>query len=261
MDAAAKARRSLETELRAALGRGELQLHYQPLVSLRTDKVSGFEALMRWKHPARGFVSPAEFVPVAEETGLIIPLGEWALQQACADAASWPGDVKIAVNLSPIQFRNGKIVATVLGALASSGLAPNRLELEITETVLMEKTAANLSLLQQLRDLGVRICMDDFGTGYSSLSNLGSFHFDNIKIDQSFVRDVAHHEKSQAIVRAIAGLGHSFDVSTTAEGVETLEQLGRVRTEGCTEVQGYLFSAARPADEIPALVERINGSR
>ncbi len=166
--------------------------------------------------------------------------------------------MKVAVNLSPVQFRSGKVVTTVVNALASSGLAPSRLELEITESVLMEATEANVSVLQQLRNLGVRICMDDFGTGYSSLSYLRSFHFDKIKIDQSFIRDDSRKEESQAIIRAIAGLGVSFDVSTTAEGVETPEQLARVRTEGCTEVQGFLYSPPRPAEEIPALIARLN---
>jgi diguanylate cyclase (GGDEF)-like protein len=258
MDAAARARRSLEMDLRAALGRGEIDLYYQPLVNLRTSQVCGFEALMRWKHPERGFVSPAEFVPASEEVGLIVQLGEWALRRACADAATWPGDIKVAVNLSPVQFKSGKIVPTVVSALAASGLAANRLELEITESVLMERSEANLAVLQQLRDLGVRICMDDFGTGYSSLSYLRSFRFDKIKIDQSFIGDMTKREESLAIMRAIAGLGISFGVSTTAEGVETQEQLGWVRTEGCTEAQGFLFSCARPAAEIPALIAFLN---
>jgi diguanylate cyclase (GGDEF)-like protein len=258
MDAAARARRSLEMDLRAALGRGQIDLFYQPLVNLKTSQVCGFEALMRWKHPERGYVSPAEFVPASEEVGLIVQLGEWALRRACADAATWPGNIKVAVNLSPVQFKSGKIVPTVMSALAASGLSANRLELEITESVLMERSEANLAVLQQLRDLGVRICMDDFGTGYSSLSYLRSFRFDKIKIDQSFIGDLTKREESLAIMRAIAGLGISFGVSTTAEGVETPEQLGWVRTEGCTEAQGFLFSSARPAAEIPALIAFLN---
>jgi EAL domain-containing protein (putative c-di-GMP-specific phosphodiesterase class I) len=219
--------------------------------------VTGFEALLRWSTPERGRVSPGEFIPVAEETGLIVPLGEWALRQACTEAVAWPGDIKVAVNLSPIQFKGSGIVAAVVNALSSSGLPASRLELEITESVLLEKTEANLDILNQLRELGVRISLDDFGTGYSSLSYLRSFRFDKLKIDQSFIRDLSDQDDSRAIVRAIAALGSSFGMTTTAEGVETAEQLRCLRLEGCTEIQGYLVSQPRPAAEIPSLLARL----
>jgi EAL domain-containing protein (putative c-di-GMP-specific phosphodiesterase class I) len=199
-------------------------------------------------------VSPAEFIPVAEDIGLIVTLGEWVLREACTEAAKWPADIKVAVNLSPIQFRSRNLVQTVIAALAHSGLAPTRLELEITESLFLAETEANLAMLHQLRSLGVRISMDDFGTGYSSLATLEAFPFDKIKIDRSFVRDIAERPDSVAIVRAISGLGRSLNISTTAEGVETVDQLDWLRAEGCTEVQGFLFSAARPASEISALL-------
>jgi diguanylate cyclase (GGDEF)-like protein len=259
MDARAQARRLLELQLRSALVQGEFTLHYQPLVNLRANRVTSFEALLRWSSPERGRVSPAEFVPLAEETGLIVPIGEWALRQACSEAATWPEDIKVAVNLSPSQFKSGGLVPAVINALSSSGLPASRLELEITESVLLEKTDANLAVLHQLRDLGVRISMDDFGTGYSSLSYLRSFRFDKIKIDQSFIRDLSDRDDSRAIVRAIAAMGASFGMTTTAEGVETEEQLNCLRQEGCTEIQGYLVSAPRPASELPALLARLAG--
>ncbi len=260
MDERAQARRVLEVELREALVQGAFELYYQPLVNLATNRVTGFEALMRWRHPQRGFISPAEFIPLAEEIGAIVPLGEWALRQACTEAASWPEHIKIAVNLSPVQFKNGGVVIAVVNALAGSGLAASRLELEITESVLLEKSEANLNVLHQLRDLGVRISMDDFGTGYSSLNYLRTFPFDKIKIDQSFIRDVVQQKDCLAIVRGIANLGTSFGITTTAEGVETAEQLDCLRREGCTEVQGYLFSKPRPASEIAELLARIDGA-
>jgi diguanylate cyclase (GGDEF)-like protein len=259
MDANAQARRLLELELRNALVEGGFELHYQPLVNLKTNSVTGFEALMRWSTPERGRISPGEFIPIAEETGLIVPLGEWALRQACAEAATWPGEIRIAVNLSPSQFKSGNLVPAVVNALSQSGLPAHRLELEITESVLLEKTDGNLAVLNQLRELGVRISMDDFGTGYSSLSYLRSFRFDKIKIDQSFIRDLSDQDDSRAIVRAIAALGSSFGMTTTAEGVETEQQLRCLRVEGCTEIQGYLVSPPRPASEIPALLGRLAG--
>jgi diguanylate cyclase (GGDEF)-like protein len=257
MDANAQARRLLELELRNALVEGGFELHYQPLVNLKTNSVTGFEALMRWSTPERGRISPGEFIPIAEETGLIVPLGEWALRQACAEAATWPGDIRIAVNLSPSQFKSGNLVPAVVNALSQSSLPAHRLELEITESVLLEKTDGNLAVLNQLRELGVRISMDDFGTGYSSLSYLRSFRFDKIKIDQSFIRDLSDQDDSRAIVRAIAALGSSFGMTTTAEGVETEQQLRCLRLEGCTEIQGYLVSPPRPASEIPDLLARL----
>jgi EAL domain-containing protein (putative c-di-GMP-specific phosphodiesterase class I) len=209
---------------------------------------------MRWHHPDRGMVSPAEFIPLAEEIGLIVPLGEWLLRQACCEAATWPDHLTIAVNLSPVQFKSRNLVSAVVSALASSGLEPSRLELEITESVLLQDSDANLATLYQFRNLGVRIAMDDFGTGYSSLGYLQKFPFDKIKIDRSFIREIEERPQSRAIVRAVAGLGASLGISTTAEGVETEDQLECLREEGCTEVQGYLFSRPVPASELGPLL-------
>ncbi len=258
MDKAVRARRALEIDLRAALSSHQFDVYYQPLLNLKTDQLTGFEALLRWKHPEHGFVPPTEFIPVAEEMGLIIPIGEWVLNRACAEAVAWPGDPKVAVNLSPIQFRSGKLVETVGRALSASGLPPRRLELEITEAVLLEKAEANLEILDQLRKIGVRICMDDFGTGYSNLSYLRNFQFDKIKIDQSFIRDLNTREQNRAIIRVVAALGVSFGLTTTAEGVETEEQLNWLREVGCSEVQGYIYSQALPVGEIPDLIRRFN---
>jgi diguanylate cyclase (GGDEF)-like protein len=255
MDAIVQARRVLERDMRTALALDGFRLFYQPLINLRTQKVTAFEALMRWQHPERGRVPPSEFIPVAEEMGLIVQLGEWALRQACAEATEWPDGISVSVNLSPLQFAKGNLVSTVISALASSGLPASRLELEITESVLLEKSERNIAILNQLRGLGVRISMDDFGTGYSSIGYLRCFPFDKIKIDQSFVRDLLVDEGSLAIVRAIASLGVSFGIITTAEGVETEEQMQCLNLEGCTEVQGYLYSKPVPADEIVGLLE------
>ncbi|HEV7873085.1 MAG TPA: EAL domain-containing protein [Enterovirga sp.] len=257
MDAQAQARRSLEIDLRQAMLEGAFELYYQPIVNLAAKRASGCEALLRWKHPERGFVSPAEFIPVAEETGLIVQIGDWALRQACTEAASWPDGMRVAVNLSPVQFKSGNVVASVVSALAASGLPAARLEVEVTESVLLEKTEENLSILRNLHELGVRISLDDFGTGYSSLSYLQSFRFDKIKIDRSFVRDLRTDSDNIAIVRAIAGLGTSFGVTTTAEGVETEEELRCIEQEGCTEVQGYFYSPPKPAAELPEILARI----
>jgi diguanylate cyclase (GGDEF)-like protein len=264
MDAEAQARRGLEEDLREALLRGQFELHYQPLLNLPTDRISGFEALLRWNHPTRGVVPPATFIPVAEEIGLIGPLGDWVLRTACAEAATWPAHLKVAVNLSPVQFKSRSLVTSVVQALAASGLLAQRLELEITESVLLAETDSNINQLHQLRRLGVRIAMDDFGTGYSSLSYLRAFPFDKIKIDRSFVRDLGPIDRKHAddeasyqgaaIIRAVAGLGASLGMCITAEGVETGDQLNRVRAEGCTEVQGYHLSPPRPAVELSALL-------
>jgi EAL domain-containing protein (putative c-di-GMP-specific phosphodiesterase class I) len=254
MDRQAQKRRDLERDLRHAFANGEFELHYQPLVDIASDKISGFESLLRWRHPEKGMISPAEFVPVAEDIGLIVQLGEWVLREACSEAMKWPDEIKVAVNLSPVQFRSRNLVQAVISALAHSGLSPRRLELEITESVFLAETEANLAILHQLRELGVSISMDDFGTGYSSLSYLRSFPFDKIKIDRSFVKDLARRTDCVAIVRAISGLGRSLNITTTAEGVETVDQLDWLRAEGCNEVQGFLFSAARPADEIATLL-------
>jgi diguanylate cyclase (GGDEF)-like protein len=254
MDAQMQARRVLELDLRRALAVGEFELHYQPLVDVATSEVNGFEALVRWNHPTRGVVSPGEFIPLAEEIGLIVPLGEWVLRQACSEAAKWGGDLSVAINLSPVQFRNHTLVLSVLSALGASGLPATRLELEITEMVLLHDTANVLEALHQLRQLGVRISMDDFGTGYSSLSYLRSFPFDKIKIDRSFVAELGKKNDCVAIIRAVTGLGGSLGMATTAEGVETHEQLDILRSEGCTQVQGYLFGRPQPAEQIPELL-------
>lgn len=255
MDARMQARRVLELDLRRALIQREFEIHYQPLINLNTNEVSGFEALLRWRHPERGLVPLGEFIPLAEEIGLIVPIGEWVLRQACKDAVQWPDDVRVAVNLSPAQFRSKGLLEAVITALAVSKLAPERLEVEITENVLVSESDAALVLLHQLRGLGVRIAMDDFGTGYSSLSYLRKFPYDKIKIDGSFVREISDEQSSLAIVRAVTGLGTSLGIVTTAEGVETKEQLERVRAEGCSEVQGFYFSGARPAQRGSAAVE------
>ena len=254
MDETARERTALERELREALVHGRFELHYQPLVDLDSDRIKGLEALVRWRHPERGLVSPTVFIPLAEETGLIVPLGEWVLNQACRDAALWPEDVSIAVNVSALQLRNRSFAQGVLMALAASGLKASRLELEITESVLLDDTESNLETLHTLRRLGVRISMDDFGTGYSSISYLRRFPFDKIKIDRSFVRDSAGRSDAASIIRAIVGLGSSLGITTLVEGVETEAQLATIRAEGAQEMQGYLFSPPRPADEITAML-------
>ena len=256
MDRQAQKRRDMELDLRRAFANGEFELHYQPLVDIATDRIDGFESLLRWRHPDKGMISPAEFIPVAEDIGLIVSIGEWVLREACSEAVKWPAGVKVAVNLSPVQFRSRNLVQVVISALANSGLSPKRLELEITESLFLAETEANLAILHQLRGLGVSISMDDFGTGYSSLSYLRSFPFDKIKIDRSFVKDLAKRSDCVAIVRAISGLGRSLNITTTAEGVETMDQLDWLRAEGCNQVQGFLFSAAKPASEIEQLLFR-----
>jgi diguanylate cyclase (GGDEF)-like protein len=261
MDAVIQARSVLERDMRSGIAKNNFRLHYQPLVNLQTQKVTSFEALIRWQHPERGLISPAEFIPLAEETGLIVLLGDWALREACSEAMGWPGDISVSVNLSAVQFAKGDLVATVMNALASSGLPAARLELEITESILLERTHHNVRMLDQLHELGVRIALDDFGTGYSSIGYLRSFNFDKLKIDQSFVRDVLADEKSLAIVRAIVGLGASFGITTTAEGVETEDQRRCLNQEGCTEVQGFLYSKPLPPNEIPLLLGRLGAHR
>jgi len=256
MDAWVQARRRRENELREAFARGQFSLVYQPLMDARAGRILAFEALLRWHHPEHGPVSPAEFVPLAEETGLIVPIGAWVMQTAFAEAATWPEAIRLAVNLSPIQFRNRDLVETVRGALAAAGLDPRRLELEITESVLLVDSAANLATLHALRAMGIRIAMDDFGTGYSSLGYLRSFPFDKIKLDRSFVSQVGENTHCTAIVRAVASLGTSLGIATTAEGVETAEQLAMLRAEGYDEVQGFLFSRAVPGPEARRLIER-----
>jgi len=250
MDAQLQARRVLEVDLRKAMGNEEFELYYQPQINIEANEIGGFEALLRWHHPERGLVPPAEFIPVIEDTGLIGPLGDWIIEEACKEAASWPRDVNVAVNLSPIQFRNRGLVQSVTRALAISGLAPHRLELEITESVLLQDSETTVSTLHQLRRLGVRIAMDDFGTGYSSLSYLRSFPFDKIKIDQSFVREMSQRTDCLAIVQSVANLGASLGMPTVAEGIETEDQLRQIQAAGCTDAQGYYFGRPKPAREL-----------
>ena len=257
MDASLQARRALDADLRKALANGEFELHYQPLMNLRTGRMTAVEALLRWNHPTRGQLPPQQFIPFAEETGLIVPIGEWVLRQACMQTMQWPPDIGVAVNLSAVQFKNQEIVTAVSSALTLSGLPASRLELEVTESVLLQDDDPTLMTLRKLRSLGVRIALDDFGTGFSSLSYLRSFPFDKIKIDRSFVHELSTDPESSAIVRAVAGLGKSLGIATTAEGVETAEQLERVRSEGCTEAQGYFFSPARPAADIDQLLRAL----
>ena len=259
MDDLLQERLALEVGLRRALTLGEFELVFQPLFSLLENRVCCLEALLRWRHPERGVVLPDEIIPVAEETGLIVPIGEWVLRQACLEAAKWPSNVRVAVNLSPIQFRNRHLTEQVVAALELAKIGAERLEVEITESALLAESELTLKTLHQLRDLGVRISMDDFGTGYSSLSYIRSFPFDKIKIDQSFVRDLASREDSLAIVKAVIGLGRSLGISTTAEGVETEAQLDLVRQQGCTEVQGFLFSRPLSASAIAELLPKPDG--
>jgi diguanylate cyclase (GGDEF)-like protein len=255
MDESLQKRRALELDLREALNRKEFELFYQPLYDVDLDKICGFEALLRWRHPTHGLVSPEQFISVAEEIGIIIPLGEWVLQQACQEAALWPDDLKVAVNVSSVQFRSPRLLEAFSSALAKSKLSPGRLELEITESVLLTNNGETTETLHKLRALGLRIALDDFGTGYSSLSYLRSFPFDKLKIDQSFVRDLTDAEGSKVIVRAIVSLGKSLGMRTTAEGVQNIAQLNYVAAEGCNEVQGYFFSKPIPASEIPSIIQ------
>ncbi|MET4384791.1 diguanylate cyclase (GGDEF)-like protein [Bradyrhizobium sp. F1.4.3] len=250
MDAKVRERRQLEIDLRQAIAHGGLEVYYQPCLSLKDDRITGCEALVRWRHPERGMVSPAEFIPIAEDTGLINEIGEWVLATACRDAAAWPDDIRLAVNVSPVQFKSGTLALKIMAALAASNLPASRLELEITEAVLIRDDDTALAILHQLRAIGVRIALDDFGTGYSSLSYLHRFPFDKIKIDRCFVNDIAGPDGSASIVQAVVNLASARRMTTTAEGVETEEQQRLLRTLGCSEMQGYLFSAAKPADKV-----------
>ncbi len=250
MHAKVRERRQLEIDLRQAIAQGGLEVYYQPCVGLKDDRITGCEALVRWRHPGRGWVSPAEFIPIAEDTGLINEIGEWVLATACRDAAGWPDDIRLAVNVSPVQFKSGTLALKIMAALAASNLPASRLELEITEAVLIRDDDAALAILHQLRAVGVRIALDDFGTGYSSLSYLHRFPFDKIKIDRCFVDDIARPDGSASIVQAVVNLAAARRMTTTAEGVETEEQQRLLRTLGCLEMQGYLFSAAKPADKV-----------
>jgi diguanylate cyclase (GGDEF)-like protein len=259
MDEQLQTRRLLEMDLRDAVARDEFQLLYQPQVDAITERITGCEALLRWNSPTRGVVPPSEFIPLAEEIGLIVPIGEWVLKQACREAATWPNNVRVAVNLSPAQFKNRSLVQSVINALAISGLEATRLELEITESVLLHENETTLATLHQLRGFGIKISMDDFGTGYSSLSYLRSFPFDKIKIDRSFIKDISDKGDCAAIVKAVAGLGKGLGIATTAEGVETLDQLRHVRAEGCTEVQGYFFSEPQSVADLREYFARPDG--
>jgi diguanylate cyclase (GGDEF)-like protein len=256
MDAEAHLRHLAEVGLRTAVANGEFELYFQPILNAQTEALNRFEALIRWRHPVLGLIEPSEFIPVAEEIGLIVPIGEWVIREACRTAATWPGDLSVAVNLSPAQLKSANLINVVCGALQMAGLPPSRLELEITETVLLQNTPATLEPLRHLRDIGLRITLDDFGSGFSSIGCLRSFPFDGIKIDQSFVHDLDARADSAAIVHAIVDLGSALGMSVTAEGVETPEHLRMLRAESCKEVQGYLFSAPIPAAEVPAMIAR-----
>jgi len=257
MDARMQARRALEMDLRKAVLKNEFELNYQPIIDVKSGAITSCEALIRWRHPERGMIPPMEFIPVAEETGMIVPIGEWVLAQACIEAMRWPKHIGVSVNLSPAQFKSRNLVQAIKNAIADSGLPAQRLELEITELVLLQETEGAFAILHQLRDLGIKIAMDDFGTGYSSLGYLRGFPFNKIKIDQSFIRDLSSKEDSLAIVRAVVGLSSSLGITTTAEGVETKEQLARLTTEGCDEAQGFLFSEPRSASEVEKLLHEL----
>ena len=249
----AQERRQVESDLRLALERGELELHYQPLFDLEQNRICSFEALLRWNHPKRGLISPVDFIPIAEDTGLIVPIGAWVVREACAQAARWPEQIRIAVNVSPVQFHRGSLHDTILSALATSSLAPGRLEVEITESIFLEGSETTLRLLHALRSLGVRVALDDFGTGYSSLSYLQSFPFDKLKIDRSFIHNLLTREGATAIVHAITELANALGIETTAEGVEETAQLMELRAHGCSSVQGFLFAEPMTAADVDVL--------
>jgi diguanylate cyclase (GGDEF)-like protein len=259
MDACVRARRTLELDIRQAIAEGAFEIHYQPIVNLGSNEIVGCEALLRWNHPVRGMISPAEFIPIAEETGLILQIGDWVLSTACAEATNWPPGIKLAANISPVQFRSHAFSLKVANALATTGLSASRLELEITEAVLIRDDEAALAMLQHLRAIGVRIALDDFGTGYSSLSYLQRFPFDKIKIDRCFVNDIAEAEGSSSIVQAVINIARARNMTTTAEGVETERQRDMLLGFGCTEMQGYLFSPAMPVAKIRMLLSQANG--
>ncbi len=256
MEQKAQRRRLLLRDLGVAVGANQLRLEYQPILGIEDRRVRSLEALVRWDHPARGLVSPADFIPLAEESDLIDRLGDWVLQEACREAASWPGGESVAVNISAMQFVRGQLVGAVRDALRTSGLEAYRLHLEITETALLRETEETIATLQELRELGARIALDDFGTGYSSLSHLCSFPFDRIKIDRSFTKGATQRRNARAVIEAIAALGHELGIPTTAEGVETEEQLSVVRGAGCTEVQGFLYARPMRPDAARAFLER-----
>jgi EAL domain-containing protein (putative c-di-GMP-specific phosphodiesterase class I) len=253
LNARAQQRRQLESDLRLAVERGEFELYYQPLFDLEQNRICSFEALLRWNHPSHGLVSPVEFIPIAEDTGLIVPIGSWVVREACAQAATWPDHIRVAVNVSPVQFHRGTLHDTIVRALADTGLEPARFEVEITESVFLEGSDTTLRLLHALRSLGVRVALDDFGTGYSSLSYLQSFPFDKLKIDRSFIQNLLTRDGASAIVRAITELAHALNIETTAEGVEETAQLMELQAHGCTSVQGFLFAEPMTASELERL--------
>ncbi len=261
LDEEARRRRQLELDLRSAVREGGFELHFQPLYSMAEQRLKGFEALIRWNHPQRGLISPAEFIPLAEETGLIVPIGEWVIRDACARAAAWPGNLSVAVNISPRQFTSPVLAQTIVQALAASGLPAARLELEITESIFIGNVERTLAMLHSMRSLGVRIALDDFGTGYSSLSYLRSFPFDKLKIDQSFVRDLGSDTSAAAIIRAITTLAAALGIETLAEGVELESTMEALRQEGCDLIQGYLVSRPVHFSEVADLVRRLNGDQ
>jgi EAL domain-containing protein (putative c-di-GMP-specific phosphodiesterase class I) len=254
MDAIATMRRELESDLRTGVPLGQMELYYQPLICVRDRSLTGFEALLRWRHPTRGIVPPSEFITIAEEIGIISEIGSWVLRQACTDAAAWPDHLRVSVNLSSRQFRGHTLMQAVTDAIQTCGLDPSRLELEITESVPLRQDQATLSILHDLHALGTRIALDDFGTGYSSLSYLLGFPFDTIKIDRSFVSELERRPESAAIIRGIINLAANLRISVTAEGVETEAQLDFLADAGCNEVQGYLISMPVPANELPGLI-------
>ncbi len=256
LDEQARQRRQMELDLRQAIREGGFELYFQPLYNIAENRLQGFEALIRWPHPQRGMISPADFIPLAEETGLIIPIGEWVVREACRQASAWPEEMSIAVNVSPKQFATSGLAQTIMQALVTSGLSPNRLELEITESIFIVNVEKTLATLHTLRDLGVRIALDDFGTGYSSLSYLRSFPFDKVKIDRSFVEDLANDGNAHAVIRAITTLADALGMQTLAEGVEATEQLDILRREGCGYIQGYLFSEPLHPRDVALLLER-----
>jgi diguanylate cyclase (GGDEF)-like protein len=261
MDARMQQRRALELALRDGLAQGQFELYYQPVLDAASGTIVSCEALIRWHHPDRGMIAPAEFIPVAEEIGLIVPLGDWVLRRACEDAAAWPDRIKIAINLSPTQIASRNLVPSVVQTLAAARLNPSRLTVEITEAVLLRNSEATVATLYQLRSLGIQIALDDFGTGFSSLSYLRSFPFDKLKIDRCFIAGLADSAEDVSIVRAVTGLARSLRMTTTAEGVETGQQLAQVRDLGCTEMQGNLFSPPLPVRDVVRFIATGNGRR
>jgi EAL domain-containing protein (putative c-di-GMP-specific phosphodiesterase class I) len=261
MEEQLRVQQTLKADLGRAMQNSEFELAFQPIIDLGSNQVRSFEALLRWRHPGQGCISPETFIALAEETGLIIPLGAWVLHRACAAAATWRKGIRVAVNLSSGQFQSSDLPEAVADALAKTGLAPDMLELEITESVLLQHSETNLQTLKRLRELGVRIALDDFGTGYSSLSYLQRFPFNRIKVDRSFVMELPGHEESEVIVRAITDLGRSLGMAVTAEGVETRQQLDALRARGCDEAQGYFFSKPIAVEEIDGCLTRLEAAR